>query len=58
MVNVQFFLRTMDKSAGGKGNDSYIVKTVLLKNEAMLTAEDALAWARERSRAGCAARAI
>ncbi len=34
--NVQFFLRTTDKSAGGGGNDSYIVKTVLRKDEVML----------------------
>ena len=58
MENVQNFLRTMDISAGGGGNDSYIVKTVLRKNEAMLTAEEELVWARERFRADCAARAI
>ncbi len=58
MENVQNFLRTMDKSAGGEGYDSYIVKTVLRKNEAMLTAEEVLVWARERFRADCAARAI
>ncbi len=29
-------------SAGGEGNESYIVKTVLRKNEAMLTAEEEL----------------
>jgi hypothetical protein len=55
--NEQFFLRIMDKSAEG-GNDSYIVKTILRKNEAMLTAEEELLWARERFRADCAARAI
>ena len=48
----------MDKSAGGEGNDSYMVKKVLRKNEAMLTVEDELVWARERFRADCATRAI
>ncbi len=46
----------MDKSAGGEGNDSYIVKTVLRKNKAMLTAEEKLVWARERFRAVTLAR--
>ncbi len=58
MENVQFFLRTIDKSDGGESNDSYIVKTVLRGNEAMLTAEEELVWARKRFRADCAARAI
>ncbi len=43
--NVQSFLRCMDKSAGVEGNDSYMVKTVLRKNEAMLTAEEELVLA-------------
>ncbi len=56
--NVQFFLRTMDKTAGREGDDSYIVKTVLRKNKEMLTAEEKPVWARELFRADCAAQAI
>ncbi len=40
--NIQFFLRSMDKSVEGGGDDSYIAKKVLRKNEAMLTVEDEL----------------
>jgi hypothetical protein len=53
--DVEYFLRRMAASAGGEGNDFHISIKVLSKNEAMLTAEDELVWARERFRADCAA---
>ncbi len=57
-VDSEYFLRRMDKSAGGEGNDYHIAIKALSKNEAVLTAEDELVWARERFRADCAALAI
>ena len=56
--DVEYFLRRMAASAGGKGDHYHISIKVLSKNEAMLTAEDELVWARERFRADCAAWAI
>ncbi len=56
--DVEYFLRSMAASAGWEGDDYHISIKVLSKNEAMLTAEDKLVWARERLRADCAARAI
>jgi hypothetical protein len=45
----------MYKSAGGEGSAYHISIKVLSKNEAMLTAEEELIWARERFRVDCAA---
>jgi hypothetical protein len=56
--DVEYFLRRMANSAGVGGDDYHTLIKVLSKNEAMLTAEDELVWARERFRADCAARAI
>jgi hypothetical protein len=56
--DMEYFLRRMATSAGGEGDDYHISIKVLSKNEAMLTAEDELVWARERFRADFAARAI
>ncbi len=56
--DVEYFLRRMANSAGGECDDYHISIKLLSKNEAMLTAEDKLVWARERFRADCAARAI
>jgi hypothetical protein len=56
--DVEYFLRSMAASAGGEGDDYHISIRVLSKDEAMLTAEDELVWARERFRADCAALAI
>jgi hypothetical protein len=56
--DVEYFLRRMAASAGGEGNYYDISIRVLSKDEALLTAEDELVWARERFRADCAARAI
>jgi hypothetical protein len=56
--DVEYFLRSMAESAGGGSDDYHISIKALSKNEAMLTVEDELVWARERFRAYCAARAI
>ncbi len=55
---MEYFLRSMENSAGGEGDDYHISIKVWSKIKAMLTAEDELVWARERFRADCAARAI
>jgi len=56
--DVKHYLRRMARSAGG-GNEHYSESfRTLIKNEAWLSAEDEQAWARERFRADCAARAI
>jgi hypothetical protein len=56
--DVEYYLRRMAISAGGGGDDCHISIRILSKDEAMLTAEDELVWARKRFRADCAARAI
>lgn len=56
--DVEYYLRRMATSAGGEGDDCHISIRILSKDEAMLTADEELVWARERFRADCAARAI
>ncbi len=52
------FYATWLKACGRGGDNYHISIKALSKNEAMLTAEDELVWAREQFRADCAARAI
>ncbi len=56
--DVKQYLRRMAGSAGGELEHYTLSMRALSKNEAMLTVEDELVWARERFRAACAARAI
>ena len=56
--DVKHYLRRMSRSAGGESEHYPQSLRTLSKNEAWLSAEDELVWARERFRADCAARAI
>ncbi len=51
-------LPTQLKAPGGEAMTAILQKMILSKNEAMLTAEEELVWAREWFRADCAARAV